>query len=945
MSVDPESLVVPISRFCKVEIPMYDDYSSFNKLLLVSVCVSSHNLFVSAANDSTLCIVYDPTTDFDDLLTQLSLKITSLERISIVTHGLPSETFENQCVLKPFLARETFFTSEDLLAPVSYSPGIRMLKSLVETFGVTHIDFLGCHLLLYPEWKSYFQILQGFSTHPVVGASDNNTGNFKYGGDWVLESTNEDVRNIYFTNLIENYTDVLATYTASYSGDGTTRTYTYTDAGEVLDVNNFNGTMILPTSLNGTTLINCSMSSSLRLTITGLTSLVIPSGYVTIDNGGADPDTFYGAVNLTSVTLPDTLTFIGGGAFAACGKLSLINIPANLISFGRTNSTDGCFSNTKIPSIIIPNSCTLISNAFMQSNSSLTSVTFGTGLQQLSNYTFNQCSSLTSVTFLGNSLTYFGSNVFNGTSLSSLVIPGTLTFCADLTFYNHTNLLNINMNLSCNIPQFFCANCSNLQTLTINGTAKELGDGAISRCYALTSVTLPNSLTLFTGAWNFLNDTSLKTITIPPNMKFGGSWAFEGCSSLNTVYLPLTANSNGGMNGDSNPFVTCTALTNIQLYDTSGNYYKFTGTNAQAISRTNTPCILFNASYRTLSQIIPSLPEKDLSSNTYSISLFTTGVTITDGRKYTSDTIKTFLTSNASALSSGNVVITGSTLPGFSNFTLKNTSNKIAVFSSSSTCGTQFKSVFSSTDLVGKVFYILQDTSGDITTLTTFSGTPVTVTNIGNGFTISSGIGGTPVPYAVGSTFSLEGLRFCLGSIFGESTNIVCFKEGTKILSLKNGSEIYVPIEQLKKGDLIKTANLARPYVAVHQIGSRELDNPTGLERTKDRLYSCFPSEYPSLEEELVLTGCHSILVDQLSSSEKEKTLEALGDIYTTDGKYRLMTYLDQKAEPYDEEGTFTIWHVALEHEDDYMNYGIWANGLLVESCSKRMMKEYSGFN
>jgi hypothetical protein len=57
------------------------------------------------------------------------------------------------------------------------------------------------------------------------------------------------------------------------------------------------------------------------------------------------------------------------------------------------------------------------------------------------------------------------------------------------------------------------------------------------------------------------------------------------------------------------------------------------------------------------------------------------------------------------------------------------------------------------------------------------------------------------------------------------------------------------------------------------------------------------------------------------------------------------MTYLDQKAEPYDEEGTFTIWHVALEHEDDYMNYGIWANGLLVESCSKRMMKEYSGFN
>ena len=64
--------------------------------------------------------------------------------------------------------------------------------------------------------------------------------------------------------------------------------------------------------------------------------------------------------------------------------------------------------------------------------------------------------------------------------------------------------------------------------------------------------------------------------------------------------------------------------------------------------------------------------------------------------------------------------------------------------------------------------------------------------------------------------------------------------------------------------------------------------------------------------------------------------------LYMTDDKLRLFTYLDDKAEPYPEEGTFTIYHLALENENYIGNYGIWANGLLVESCSKRYLAELS---
>jgi hypothetical protein len=51
---------------------------------------------------------------------------------------------------------------------------------------------------------------------------------------------------------------------------------------------------------------------------------------------------------------------------------------------------------------------------------------------------------------------------------------------------------------------------------------------------------------------------------------------------------------------------------------------------------------------------------------------------------------------------------------------------------------------------------------------------------------------------------------------------------------------------------------------------------------------------------------------------------------------------VDERAKPYEKAGSHTIYHIALEHDDYYMNYGIYANGLLVETCSKRYLKELS---
>ena len=164
-----------------------------------------------------------------------------------------------------------------------------------------------------------------------------------------------------------------------------------------------------------------------------------------------------------------------------------------------------------------------------------------------------------------------------------------------------------------------------------------------------------------------------------------------------------------------------------------------------------------------------------------------------------------------------------------------------------------------------------------------------------------------------------------------------CFKKGTKILTDKG----YKRIEKLKNGDRVKT--YLNGYKPIVLIGNRDIVHNASNERIKHQLYKCVPSQYPEVFEDLVLTGCHSILVKKFASNAQEDSVrDFLGKICITENNYRLPASLDDRALVYESPGTYTIYHIALENDDYYMNYGIYANGLLVESCSKRYLKELS---
>jgi hypothetical protein len=168
-----------------------------------------------------------------------------------------------------------------------------------------------------------------------------------------------------------------------------------------------------------------------------------------------------------------------------------------------------------------------------------------------------------------------------------------------------------------------------------------------------------------------------------------------------------------------------------------------------------------------------------------------------------------------------------------------------------------------------------------------------------------------------------------------------CFLEGSRILCQVDGKEEYLPVETLRKGTLVKTSRDG--FKAVELVGKRTIANSGTEERTEDRLYKCTPSAYPELTEDLVITGCHSILVDTLTDVQRAATEKSLGKIFVTDRKYRLMAHIDERAEPWASAGDYTVWHFALENTDITMNYGVYANGgLLVETCSINFLKNKS---
>ena len=86
--------------------------------------------------------------------------------------------------------------------------------------------------------------------------------------------------------------------------------------------------------------------------------------------------------------------------------------------------------------------------------------------------------------------------------------------------------------------------CSALTSVTIPNSVTSIGGGAFSGCFGLTSITIPNSVTSI-GASAFLNCSGLTSVTIPNSVTSIEYAAFKGCSGLTSVTIGNSVTSIG----------------------------------------------------------------------------------------------------------------------------------------------------------------------------------------------------------------------------------------------------------------------------------------------------------------------------------------------------------------------------------------------------------------
>lgn len=173
------------------------------------------------------------------------------------------------------------------------------------------------------------------------------------------------------------------------------------------------------------------------------------------------------------------------------------------------------------------------------------------------------------------------------------------------------------------------------------------------------------------------------------------------------------------------------------------------------------------------------------------------------------------------------------------------------------------------------------------------------------------------------------------------SSVIPCFKEGTQILCFVNEEEVYVNVQDMRSGILVKT--IQHGYVPLAMIGKKQLKNPDHNDRIPNRMYKYTSAEYPEITQNLYITGHHCILLPFITEEQREEVWDLYQDIYITEETFRYPCFLDPNAQiSKDEADEIAIYHIALENENYYGNYGVRANGLLVETSSLRYLKELS---
>lgn len=204
-----------------------------------------------------------------------------------------------------------------------------------------------------------------------------------YGGDYIKidpgsdaeESTHNFIIRLDLTNWNWN-TQMGATFTVTVAA-ATNKFFFDPTTGMITGYNGTDTVVVIPSKING----------------------------ITVETIG---HTAFRYSSVTSVTIPDSVTFISDSAFAYCSSLTNISIPNSVTAIGSF-AFEGC---TKLESITLPSSLLTISEFLFYDCSQLTTIHIPDSVSSIRQYAFYNCGKLETIR-IPVSVTSIGSYAFD----------------------------------------------------------------------------------------------------------------------------------------------------------------------------------------------------------------------------------------------------------------------------------------------------------------------------------------------------------------------------------------------------------------------------------------------------------------------------------------------------------------------------------------------------
>jgi uncharacterized repeat protein (TIGR02543 family) len=272
------------------------------------------------------------------------------------------------------------------------------------------------------------------------------------------------------------------------------------------------------------------------------TSIVIPNSVGGIPVTHIAKEAFKDKQRLVSITVPDSITIIGDGAFQGCISLEELNLGNGLTAI-PSYMANGC---TKLASIVIPYSVTNINSYAFRACYNLTSVVIPDSTITIGSCAFYECSSLFDVT-IGKSVTSIGSSAFYLCgSLSNVIIGDSVTTIGSNAFHF----------------------CYGLTKIDIPDSVTSIGYSAFGYC-SLDSINVGINNARYYVEGNCLIEKETKTViagtnnsVIPDGIISIAAFAFSGREKLSVIKIPDSA-----VNIEESAFASCFNITNVVIGD------------------------------------------------------------------------------------------------------------------------------------------------------------------------------------------------------------------------------------------------------------------------------------------------------------------------------------------------------------------------------------------